>query len=266
MTTNSSKVTVLLSAPGASLSCAVTKAPLQSSHERLECTTGTTMPSTAGVGLTRMSFGTLRAMKSSIRRSSVVVIPVPASTPSKAIFLNSLASAGRRSLTMVWHAGSAMKTFLTLASVSVFAFLSSTLCRRSLRHSGSSTSSGPFLGSVVRTERPVDTNLHVVAAEPHLAVARVGALEGDHDHALEELVQLEAIVAVLRRLARHDALVRRRHLERVVDLVGALEDVDHARHRELRRGEANVEGEVLQLGLLHRLCGRRARAAVPLLA
>ena len=78
-------------------------------------------------------------------------------------------------------------------------------------------------------------------------------MERQHDHGLEELGELEAIVAALGGLALDDAPVGLGDLERVVDLVGALKDVDHAHHRECLRSDAAVEGEVGELGLLHRL-------------
>ena len=67
------------------------------------------------------------------------------------------------------------------------------------------------------------------------AVLRVGAGEANVDDALEELVELQTIVAVLGRLASDNATIGGRDLERVVHLIGAFEDVDHAGHRELVR-------------------------------
>ena len=101
----------------------------------------------------------------------------------------------------------------------------------------------------------------------HLAVLRVGHGEAEHHEALEELVQLESAISALGVFADFNPVVGRALDNGVVDLVGALEDVDHARHVELLREDADVEGEVAKLGGLdgHRgvgaggACGTRLR-------
>ena len=65
-------------------------------------------------------------------------------------------------------------------------------------------------------------------------------------------MQLEAAVARLRGLALDDAVVGLGLLLRVVDLVGAAEDVPHARHVELLRQDVDVEAHVAELRALHR--------------
>ena len=124
---------------------------------------------------------------------------------------------------------------------------------------------------------------------PKLAQLRVRAEKGDGDDRLEELNERERLVARLRKLAPHhrglnllnaigderEALVfplsERAHvllahlgilldahhldrgrLHRVVDLVGADEDVLHAHRGELIGHDAAVHREVHKLGLLHR--------------
>ena len=81
----------------------------------------------------------------------------------------------------------------------------------------------------------------------HLAKVGVEAVEAEHHEALEELVQLEAVVAALGALALHDALVGLARLESRVDLVGALEDRVDARHLEVVRREIAVEGKIGEL-------------------
>ena len=76
---NSSKPIVSISAPASPWH--VTKAPLQSSHERFEWTLGRKRPVMLGVGVTFLSSATTRSLISSQKTSIPSVEPAPSSSP-----------------------------------------------------------------------------------------------------------------------------------------------------------------------------------------
>mmetsp|Transcript_58186 Transcript_58186/g.115495 ORF Transcript_58186/g.115495 Transcript_58186/m.115495 type:complete len:651 (-) Transcript_58186:7-1959(-) len=97
-----------------------------------------------------------------------------------------------------------------------------------------------------------------------VAEVRVLALEGDVNEALEELMELQALVAGLSALALDVVLVAAVPNQRVVDLVRAHKEQIDPRHHEVVRRELAIESEIRQLGRLqhHRGFGRaRARGA-----
>ena len=90
--------------------------------------------------------------------------------------------------------------------------------------------------------RLVDDGVSVGRLEgAHRAVLGVGARQRDHAEDLEELVQLEAAVALLDGPTPHHAR-RLLAVHGVVDLVGALKERDEARVRKLRVAQLAVEG------------------------